>query len=155
MFSLRLYALMGRAFAQDDPFAVLDDPGAAATVATTACDDIAAAAAAQNFHIFVAAVVVVTALSGLLTWWFLERKAVASWPLRWALGALDAGLIAGVLIYFNPFSTEAQRLMMADASCQHHFLMASTGPVGQGLVLGFLPAAVLALLLIFFGRRIL
>lgn len=151
--------IIALARAQDDPFAALDGvstppPGAAPPVAA-ACDDIAAAAAAQNFHIFIGAVVLVSALLAVALWWGLERKAFASWGLRWLFAILLAAIAAFGVVYANPFASDTQLTLMANPSCQHHFWMAAMGPAGQGLVLGFLPAILLSFVLLLLARRVL
>lgn len=150
--------IIALARAQDDPFAALDGvvnapPPAGATPA--ACDDIAAAAAAQNFHIFVGALVLVAALLAVALWWGLERKAFASWGVRWLLATLAASALAFGVLYANPFASDTQLALMADPACQHHFWMAAMGPTGQGLVLGFLPTLFASLLLLLLARRVL
>ncbi|MCB9743521.1 MAG: hypothetical protein H6741_05800 [Alphaproteobacteria bacterium] len=165
--ALGWWLLHAPAWAQDDPFAVLDDPAAGGAsapadpaVTTTSppaavCDDIAAAAAAGDFNIFIAAVVGVAALLGVAIWYGLERKAVSSWGVRWLIAVLLAGVAAGALVFANPFASEAALRMMNEAACQHHFLLASAGAVGQGLVLGFLPATAVTFLLLVIARKIL
>lgn len=150
--------MLAQAWAQDDPFAALDGaiaPPAGAPPAAAACDDIAAAAAAQNFHIFIAAVVLVAGALAVSVWWGLERKAFASWGLRWLFAILLAAIAAFGVIYANPFASDTQLTLMADPACQRHFWMAAMGPVGQGLVLGFLPTILLSFLLLLIARRVL
>jgi 1-aminocyclopropane-1-carboxylate deaminase/D-cysteine desulfhydrase-like pyridoxal-dependent ACC family enzyme len=118
------------------------------------CDDIAAAGAAQSFHVFVGGSALLAALVGAALWFALERAAKGSWLLRTLAGA---GLAAGAgmaLVATHPIATEAQRSLMESPACMHHFWLGAQGPLGQGLMLGLLPAGLLALLAIAAARRL-
>ena len=140
------WAFPWAARAQGDPFASL--------TATGTCDDIAAVGAASAFHTFALLTALVAALGGVALWWVLERGDRGTWGGRTGLAAAAAGGLALGVVAANPLASAAGRQLMATTACQHHFWMAAMGPTGQGLVLGFLPAAALSVLGIILVRRL-
>ena len=133
------------ALAQVDPFAQIGG--------VAACDELAAVEAAKGLHLFFGATDALAAVIGLLLWWRLERALWSTWGPRTALGAALAALLGGLGVGLRPLATDAERVLMDNPLCAPHFWLGTLANSAQGLILGAVPAALLAFTLIAVARR--